>query len=1045
MIDFYNAFISYKHAPLDSKVAEHVQRNLERFHIPHAISKNTGRKKIERVFRDKDELPITSDLTDTISNALEKAEYLIVICSPRTKESVWVDREIKYFLKSHDRNRILTVLAEGEPMDVIPSQLLYEEKEVTEYNGFTHMVKTAIEPLSCDYRMPLSRAKKEELPRLAAALIGCSYDELVRRQRQYQLRRVVALSGMLVAATAVFAWYMTDNMRKINNALTEAYRSQSIYLAGESERLLEDDRRVDAIQLALAAVSRGEGDQRTVTGEAIAALTNATLAYRNTIGLSIDSVWDYALSNEIIEFAISDNGTRLAALDKVGTITIWNTETHSMLGTIDGQQAYNSTIRFSNNDYLLCITYGGVTGYDADSGEELWNYRTESRLVETSVMEPSPGYLMFGTNDLEVISIDCSDGSELAVYDISNITGFDYYSFGDMSISPDGTKIAFDLFLDMDEAVAGVYDINTGSVHVSDSLDAYISAVGWADNDHIIVSTNSVSDLGSSIIGDSYYFRPETVNIYCFNPANMNTIWTSELVGYSVNRGDSILPLPANNAVAYSSGNVCNAYDINTGEILYSWTASDSLVDISDRDHDGWPLFLTSDGTYGYPNPRMGNDAIRFWYELPDDIIQATVNNGIYTLQKYGKEIIYFNVGVCDEDWVNSNISTGLIGHYYLDENVLAVMHTTTNSDTSTTTATITMIDPNTNELISEYTFPAGGSTTYDTTILGVYDGKVYAADIDANGTTVYAIDIESGNATTTDISDVYCSLENAASMTDRYICFVTGEWDECYLGLYDVSRRKSQVFSSLELPTSYLSIAPRYFPDVGVIYVADDDSNYLIYTDEDECTSVSLPRDWMGTTAVEYDPYYRRFLITDGMNVATVDLEGDAEIIISTAGRTPIGLTVLNADDDERYGINPSGEILVAYSDGILNRYEADTGEYITSVDISTYVNHATSAEFYPDYEAGYLYIEQEMLTDVISMEDWIEYAYIQNGLGHHSGTDTFYSFSYVEDGLYYLGYFRHYTLEDLIARAQTMLNGTEMSDEMRSRYGLEVESESD
>ena len=84
-------------------------------------------------------------------------------------------------------------------------------------------------------------------------------------------------------------------------------------------------------------------------------------------------------------------------------------------------------------------------------------------------------------------------------------------------------------------------------------------------------------------------------------------------------------------------------------------------------------------------------------------------------------------------------------------------------------------------------------------------------------------------------------------------------------------------------------------------------------------------------------------------------------------------------------------------------------------------------------------------MLTDVVSMEDWIEYAYIQNGLGHHSGTDTFYSFSYVEDGLYYLGYFRHYTLEDLIARAQTMLNGTEMSDEMRSRYGLEVESESD
>lgn len=188
MIDFYNAFISYKHAPLDSKVAEHVQRNLEHYHIPSAIAKQTGKKKIERIFRDKDELPITSDLTDTISNALEKADFLIVICSPRTKESVWVDREIDFFLKTHDRSRVLTVLAEGEPVDVIPERLLYVEKEVTEYNGFTHKVKTPVEPLSCDYRMPLSRAKKEELPRLAAALIGCSYDELVRRQRAYKMR-----------------------------------------------------------------------------------------------------------------------------------------------------------------------------------------------------------------------------------------------------------------------------------------------------------------------------------------------------------------------------------------------------------------------------------------------------------------------------------------------------------------------------------------------------------------------------------------------------------------------------------------------------------------------------------------------------------------------------------------------------------------------------------------------------------------------------------------------------------------------------------------
>ena len=94
MIDHYNAFISYKHAPLDSKIAARVQRKLEHFTVPPKIAKSCGKKKIERVFRDKDELPITADLSETISHALENSDYLIVICSPETKKSIWVQREI---------------------------------------------------------------------------------------------------------------------------------------------------------------------------------------------------------------------------------------------------------------------------------------------------------------------------------------------------------------------------------------------------------------------------------------------------------------------------------------------------------------------------------------------------------------------------------------------------------------------------------------------------------------------------------------------------------------------------------------------------------------------------------------------------------------------------------------------------------------------------------------------------------------------------------------------------------------------------------------
>ena len=154
MIDFYNAFISYKHAKLDTAIAEHVQKSLEHFHVPHKLKKGLKHEKITRIFRDKDELPITSDLTETITNALEKAEYLIVICSTNTKESMWVKREIQTFLKTHTKDKIFTVLCDGEPQDVIPEELTTGEKEIIDSNGFPHLINVPVEPLSCDYRSP---------------------------------------------------------------------------------------------------------------------------------------------------------------------------------------------------------------------------------------------------------------------------------------------------------------------------------------------------------------------------------------------------------------------------------------------------------------------------------------------------------------------------------------------------------------------------------------------------------------------------------------------------------------------------------------------------------------------------------------------------------------------------------------------------------------------------------------------------------------------------------------------------------------------------
>ena len=66
----YDAFISYRHSELDKFVAEELHKQLENFKIPKNIAKQSNKKKISRIFRDKDELPITSNLADPILNAL---------------------------------------------------------------------------------------------------------------------------------------------------------------------------------------------------------------------------------------------------------------------------------------------------------------------------------------------------------------------------------------------------------------------------------------------------------------------------------------------------------------------------------------------------------------------------------------------------------------------------------------------------------------------------------------------------------------------------------------------------------------------------------------------------------------------------------------------------------------------------------------------------------------------------------------------------------------------------------------------------------------
>ena len=131
----YSAFISYRHLPADISAAKAVQRALETYRIPRDIRKKIGRKKLNRCFRDQDEMPLANDLGQSIEKALQESEWLIVICTPDLPKSAWCLREVDYFIEMGRRDHIIPVLVSGEAQESFPPQIFWRETEEGKEQG----------------------------------------------------------------------------------------------------------------------------------------------------------------------------------------------------------------------------------------------------------------------------------------------------------------------------------------------------------------------------------------------------------------------------------------------------------------------------------------------------------------------------------------------------------------------------------------------------------------------------------------------------------------------------------------------------------------------------------------------------------------------------------------------------------------------------------------------------------------------------------------------------------------------------------------------
>ncbi len=205
----YYAFISYSHR--DKAWADWLHKALETYAIPkRLVGQSTAAgvipKRLTPIFRDRDELASANDLGRKVNEALAQSANLIVICSPRSAASRWVDEEVLAFKRLGRSERIFCLIVDGEPnASELPGRAAEE--------CFAHALRYQLgadgalssertEPIAADAR-PGKDGKTNAKLKLIAGLLDVGFDQLKQRELQRRTRRMTAIAALAVAVMAV--------------------------------------------------------------------------------------------------------------------------------------------------------------------------------------------------------------------------------------------------------------------------------------------------------------------------------------------------------------------------------------------------------------------------------------------------------------------------------------------------------------------------------------------------------------------------------------------------------------------------------------------------------------------------------------------------------------------------------------------------------------------------------------------------------------------------------------------------------------------------
>ena len=360
----YLAFISYQRK--DEAIAKRLQHTLEFYNLPIAVIEKHPehpelKEGIRPIFVDMTELGDEPFLEPAIKKNLKGSKFLIVICSPRSAKSKWVNKEVEYFLQHKRTKRIIPFIIEGTP-----------NAQVEDDECCTPLLKTLL-------------GERE--------LLGINISEM-----GFDAAAVKVVSRMFrVKFSTLWNRYekeKEEEQRKLKEQNDRLLIAQSRFIAEKAEKLLsEGDSNLSKL-LALKVLPKDVSNpDRPYTPEAEFLLRNAEscncslLKSDETLSIakfspdgkhiiaSLDeytySIWDFKtgecintnLNQSFSKYvSFSSDGRRIVStMFSSGDICIWDAETNKLLQVIKTREENIRYVEYINRDKDLLIKTDSYT------------------------------------------------------------------------------------------------------------------------------------------------------------------------------------------------------------------------------------------------------------------------------------------------------------------------------------------------------------------------------------------------------------------------------------------------------------------------------------------------------------------------------------------------------------------------------------------------------------------------------------------------------------------------------------------------------------